>query len=319
MGRVRTALRAIERFFVGHGFPALVAFVLLFFAAGIGALLLVPAAPGGPGAFAAQFRLWCFGADPATGATRGLLVGLTFAEFAALMGIVAWFWREPLRAELRRGVRGFVGPAAGAGLLAALGAAGFLSLALEEPPRVDPEAFQARGLRLAIPAPDFQLVDHEGHPVRLSELRGKVVLLTAVYATCGLACPRIMGQAKRAVGTLGERQKDGLAVLGVTLDPARDGVPELAKMAAAQGVRAPLYRLLTGDSAEVNRVLDRLDVSRRRNPETGLLDHSNVFILVDRQGRIAYRFSLGELQEKWLGEGLKLLLAEPTATTALRD
>jgi protein SCO1 len=312
-------MRTLERFFGGHAFPALVIGVVASFALGTGVLLWIPPSLTGTGAFAETFRIWCFGADPKTGASNGLMVGITYFEFAALCLLVAVVWKEPLRAALRVGPRAFAVVAVGVVGITALAALGFVSLAADKPARVDPTVFQAEGLRISVPAPDFTLVDQTGAPVELAAQRGKVVLVTAVYATCGLACPRILGQARRAVASLSPREQEGLVVLGITLDPEHDTVEQLQKLAEAQSVRAPLYRLLTGAPAEVNRALDRFDVSRRKNEKTGLIDHSNLFVLIDHQGRIAYRFTLDEVQEKWLGQAMKLLLAEGAVTTARRD
>jgi len=52
-------------------------------------------------------------------------------------------------------------------------------------------------------------------------------------------------------------------------------------------------------------------VARQRDPKTGVIDHSNLFILVDRQGRVSYRLTLGSRQQQWLISALQVLLAEP--------
>ncbi|MNC96767.1 hypothetical protein D3C83_142260 [compost metagenome] len=62
--------------------------------------------------------------------------------------------------------------------------------------------------------------------------------------------------------------------------------------------------------------LDALGVARTRDPETGVIDHANLFVLVDRDGRVAYRFTLGERQERWLVQALRLLLAERRTATS---
>ena len=59
---------------------------------------------------------------------------------------------------------------------------------------------------------------------------------------------------------------------------------------------APLYNLVTGEADEVERVLDDMGVARQRDPETGIIDHASLFILVDRDGKVAYRLGLGERQ-----------------------
>ena len=43
---------------------------------------------------------------------------------------------------------------------------------------------------------------------------------------------------------------------------------------------------------------------------TRMIDHANLFLLLDREGRIAYRLSLGDQQERWLVTALQVLLRE---------
>lgn len=120
----------------------------------------------------------------------------------------------------------------------------------------------------------------------------------------------IMEQAKSAVARLTEEEQKEVAFVAVTLDPERDDPEALKRMADGQKVAAPRYHFLTGDSAEVNALLDRMGIERKRNEETGVIDHNNLFLVIDRQGRIAYRFSLGDLQEDWLVEAMRILCAE---------
>jgi protein SCO1 len=121
----------------------------------------------------------------------------------------------------------------------------------------------------------------------------------------------IMAQAKAAVAALTESQRRDLTVVGITLDPENDTPERLGDMARGQEVKAPLWNLVTGEPAKVERTLDLLSVARQRDPKTGVIDHSNLFILVDRAGRVAYRLTLGKQQQQWLVSALQVLLAEP--------
>jgi hypothetical protein len=82
--------------------------------------------------------------------------------------------------------------------------------------------FPAEALRTTSSPPPFVLVDHTGAPVSLAQLRGRVVILTGVYASCGYTCPMILGQAKRALAALTEEERAEVVVVGITLDPGRD-------------------------------------------------------------------------------------------------
>jgi protein SCO1 len=123
----------------------------------------------------------------------------------------------------------------------------------------------------------------------------------------------IMAQARRAVAQLTEIEQEQVRFLAVTLDPESDDQAALASMALGQRVSTPMFHLLSGEPAAVNRALDDMGIHRVWNEELRRIDHTNQFIVLDRNGFLAYRFSLGELQERWLVEALKLLIAEPEA------
>lgn len=311
------SLARVERFFSGWGFPVLALSVLGLFTMLVGVLVIWPAAPTGLGAMAEQFRAWCLDADPATGHASSAAVIAAVSELAVLMAIIGWFWRAPLKLAWATQKRG-VAVHFGAGALIVAGLTGWLA-ALDRPVPADPSVFPADALRTAVPAPDFTLVDQDGAPVKRSALEGHVVMVTGVYASCGLACPKILAQARRAVAALTDAEREDVVVLGITLDPERDDTKRLGDMARLQKVSAPQFRLLNGSVEDVNAALDAWGITRKRNPETGIIDHTNVFILVDRQGRVSYRFGLGELQEKWLTEGMRVLLSEPRNRTAMQE
>jgi len=170
--------------------------------------------------------------------------------------------------------------------------------------------FPARELRTANEPPPIRLTDQAGQPVDLAALRGKVVMLTAVYATCPHTCPIIMAEAKRVVAALSPNQRADLAVIAVTIDPAHDTPEVLARFADMHGLESPLWHLVTGEVSEVEQTLDRMGIARTRDPGTGVIDHANLLMLVDRGGRLAYSFTMGPKQEPWLRAALKQLLAE---------
>lgn len=296
-----------HRFFASFRFPAFALSLLVFYKLLLLTALLLPVGDDALGRFAEEFKTWCFGYDPATGKLQPAYVLMMLSEPVALAGILVLVWWGPL-AELWRSPRRGL-PFAGAALaIVVAGASAFGLLRTGTPEGELP--FPADRLRTSLPAPRLALTDHEGRPVSLDELRGRVVVLTGVYATCGYTCPMILGQAKRAVAALSPPERADVTMLAVTLDPERDGPAELARMAEGQGVSAPAFRLATGPAEEVNRVLDALQIARRRDPETGVIDHANLFVVVDRSGRVAYRFTLGERQERWLESALRLLVAE---------
>jgi protein SCO1/2 len=124
----------------------------------------------------------------------------------------------------------------------------------------------------------------------------------------------ILNQTKAAIAELTPEEREGLRVIAVTMDPERDNPDVLGELAKNHGMDSTLYHLVTGDPAEVEPLLDRMQIARQRDPETGIISHANLFLLIDREGRIAYRLGLGERQQRWLTSALRVLLREETVS-----
>jgi cytochrome oxidase Cu insertion factor (SCO1/SenC/PrrC family) len=309
MRHLGPAVLQLERFFGSWRFPALVLSVLLSFKLLALLVLLVPSAPGVFGAFAEEFKVWCFGYDPAKGTLESAYVGLTLAEPLVLGAVITAVWWRPLRRIVCDRPRAVLPYVAAAVAIVAIGSLALVA-SRRGGARAEEPAFPARALRTSLPPPQVELIDQEGAPVSLAAMRGRVVMLTGVYASCNYACPMILGQAKRAVAAVSPEERRDVTVVAVTLDPEHDGEESLARMAHAQGVEAPLFHLSWGPPANVARALDDLSIARSRDPATGIIDHPNVFVLVDRAGRVAYRLALGGVQERWLVDALRTLLRE---------
>lgn len=305
-------MSAVSRFLSGWGFPAFLISTLLFATSLLVLVLVFPAESTPFEQFSEDFKVWCFGYDPASGAMQWAYV-VSFISSPILLAVfTAMIWWEPLRVVRKEQPRRLLRAAGPAALLVATLAVvmGFVGAPSSGSADASELPFPAEALRTEYEPPAFAFVDQNGETVALEGLRDKVVVVTGVYGTCGLTCPMILGQARRVVGGLSEEQQRDVTVVAITLDPEHDTPETMGRMARAQGVEAPLFRLVSGDPAEVNGTLDRLGFARSRDPETGIIDHANLFLLIDRRGRIAYRFSLGEQQEEWLGEALELLVRE---------
>ncbi len=261
--------------------------------------------------FADEFKTWCFGYDPATKTFETAYLVMMIVNPVVIAGLVAGIWWKSL-CEVYRENKPAVYRTVSLTFTLALIMMASLAVLFKKPPSsfAAEMPFPAESLRTSYAARPISLVNQLGDPVQLAELKGKVILVTAVYATCGYTCPMIMAQTKRAVASLTESEQNDLRVLAITLDPTRDSTQVLAGMAAGQQIEAPTFQLLTGPPVEVERILDEYEFARSINPETGVIDHANLFILIDRSGRIAYRFTLGDRQEQWLITALRLLLNE---------
>ena len=306
-------LGAVYRFMTGGGFPAFALTVIAGYELLLIGLLVAPPAPAGLGGFAEEFRIWCFGYDPATGRFEWMYAIGVIGPPLMIAGLVTLVWWEPLRELIARPLA-LLRYALAAGLLVVASAAGLAMVAAS--PSAGELPFPAEALRTAQRAPDLPLVNQAGERIDLAEQRGRVVMLTAVYASCPHACPLILAQARRVIEELGPAEREDLRLVAVTMDPEHDAPDVLAELARLHELDLPLYNLVTGPPVEVERVLDEMGMTRRRDPETGVIDHPSLFVLIDREGKVAYRLTLGEQQERWLQSALRVLLAEAASPLA---
>jgi protein SCO1/2 len=311
MAKSSKRLEVLRNFLIGAAFPALALSLLVCWVVFLIAMLLAPSSASGLGAFAEDFRVWCFGYDPATGRTEVAYVMAMILPQFMIGAFIAFIWWEPLREVVKRPkvIARYLGAAA---LLVAGSSAGFALSASRAPSGELP--FPAEELRTAYEAPQFALTNQLRETVSLAEFQGNVVILTAVYASCPHTCPVILSQTKAAIAELSPEEREDLRVIAVTMDPENDSPDVLGKLAKNHGMQSPLYHLVTGDPAEVEPLLDRMQIARQRDPETGVISHANLFLLIDREGRIAYRLGLGERQQRWLTSALRVLLREEAAS-----
>jgi protein SCO1/2 len=82
-----------------------------------------------------------------------------------------------------------------------------------------------RGTMYGEPYPvahEIELTRANGSSFRLSEMRGKVVLLFFGYTSCPDVCPTTLAELKQALEKLGAEKAKQVQVLFVTVDPQRD-------------------------------------------------------------------------------------------------
>lgn len=289
---------------------------MFFYQIFLAVTIFAPIGDGLWGRFMTDFRVWCFGYDPASGSMEWTAAWIMLTEPLILQGIIIALWRKSLGEILRFRPLELV-PQLGAALATVACIAGsFLWMAAADALTAETiPPFPAERIRTTLQPPVIELINQHGDPVSLHDYAGKVVLMTGIYSTCGTACPMIMFQAKEVIAELSPEEQANLTVMAISLDPEGDTLESMAAAAKAYGMDAPEFQFLNGDPAQVNQILDGLSVARIPNEETGEIDHANMYFLIDAEGVIAYRFNLSDRHQAWLKEALQILLAESAART----
>ena len=159
------------------------------------------------------------------------------------------------------------------------------------------------------PAPEFTLTTQAGARLALRDLRGKVVAVTFVYASCTDTCPLLTAKIAGLQARLGREFGRRVFVTSVTVDPERDTPEVLKRYAQAHGANPAGWAFLTGSPEEIRDVRRRYGIYARKN-SGGDVDHTFLTSLIDSDGilRVQYlgvRFDPDEL----LGD-VKSLLRE---------
>lgn len=152
----------------------------------------------------------------------------------------------------------------------------------------DADEEETRGLVLdqPVPAPDFELTDHEGNPFRLSEHEGRVTAIFFGYTHCPDICPLTLMHMQDAAEELGEDADDAL-FLFISVDPERDTPEQMAKYVD----RADAEIIgLTGELEEMEEVWEAYDITVEiEEQEEGeyLINHSAQIWMLNQQGEAA--------------------------------
>jgi protein SCO1/2 len=177
---------------------------------------------------------------------------------------------------------------------------------------VDQPASRLAAIR---PAPDFALITQTGQPLRRSDLKGKVLLVSFIFTTCNGTCPATthrMAQVQQELKTRGLCKDDRVRLLSITLDPARDTPEVLRAYMKLYDVDATNWSFLTGPSDQIAKTLDAWSMWARPTAN-GQLDHPSRIFLVDSRGQIREIYNLSFLKPTWVAEDVELLLTEDAA------
>jgi protein SCO1 len=171
----------------------------------------------------------------------------------------------------------------GVGLLMVLAAVGWLA------PTLSAAAGEPNSLPRIGPAPEVSLTTQDGQRLSLKELRGKVVVLTFIYASCADTCPLLTAKLAGLQAALGADFGPKVFFLSITVDPERDTPAVLQRYAQAHGANLAGWAFLTGAPAEIRQVARRYGVYYRKTPR-GDVDHTFLTSLVDQSGTLRVQY-----------------------------
>ena len=167
---------------------------------------------------------------------------------------------------------------------------GWLFLWLIVAPAFFPSLGSAQSGSDPVAGGDFSLTDHNGKRFRLSDQRGKVILLFFGYTSCTEACPVILGRINSVFKQLGPERDKALAVF-VSVDPQRDTIPVLRDYVRYFSAHTVA---LTGSRDEIDAVVRqygaRYEIEKSASALGYHVNHTTDIYLIDRHGALNGRF-----------------------------
>jgi protein SCO1/2 len=174
-----------------------------------------------------------------------------------------------------------------------------------------------RILDVGNPVPDFTMTTQDGKQLSLSDLRGKVVVLTFIYTRCPLPdfCPLM----DRKFAELADKLRNSPAraeevrLLSVSFDPEHDTPEVLRKHAAIQGAQPPLWTFAVASHPELGKVAGPLGLVY--GPTQNEILHNLSTAVIDPEGKLA-RLDAGTAGKSWTpSDLLKTIRAHTSALT----
>lgn len=159
-------------------------------------------------------------------------------------------------------------------------------------------------------ASEFALRDAlSGRLVRMSEQRGRVVVLTFLESRCSTACPLIAGQLSRALRALPAADRSRVVALAISANP-RDDTRKSVQAFLSRHRAGGQIRYLNQPDAELRRVWDEYQVLS--SAESGDADtHSAPVRIYSRTGRwLATQHAGLDLSARNLVHDITLALAD---------
>jgi protein SCO1/2 len=139
---------------------------------------------------------------------------------------------------------------------------------------------------------DFSLIDQSGRAFTRKDLAGKIVVVNFVFTSCSAVCPYVNAQMEK-VQKLTAAQSD-VRLLSLTMDPADDTAPVLAKYGQGFGQDPSRWSFLTGSETEMQRLVGASFLPPDTTGEFGYMPgnfaHTQRIALVDAKGRLVEYF-----------------------------
>lgn len=143
-------------------------------------------------------------------------------------------------------------------------------------------------------APDFEFTNLDGETVTLENTNGKVRLMYYFFSNCRDVCPPttyFLSEIQTELVNQGRFGKD-TAFLQITIDPENDTVERLKEYSSGYHADYSGWYFLRGEESYTHQIAQQYQVGVQKLGDADFV-HSNLYILIDKEGNIRHIYPLG--------------------------
>ena len=137
--------------------------------------------------------------------------------------------------------------------------------------------------------PNFAMIDQHGEFLQIRQLQGSAFVLNFIFTRCTVPtmCPASSTRMADMQDAAREAELKGLRFVSITFDPDFDSPGILNQYADGYGMESENFHLLTMSQIVVDDLLRQFGILTME--EDGTINHTMATLLVDANGRVAYR------------------------------
>ena len=163
------------------------------------------------------------------------------------------------------------------------------------------------------PAPSFSLTTQDKAPLKLVDLRGKVVAVTFIFTTCKDTCPVLTAKLVGVQRKLAADVSPNIAFVAISLTPKHDTPDVLKAYANAHNADLSRWSFLTGDAKQIQALAKQYGVFVKAKKSADDVDHGFLTSIIDHAGVIRVQYMGVRFEPNELLADLQALVEEATA------
>lgn len=154
---------------------------------------------------------------------------------------------------------------------------------------------------------DYVLTNSDGNEVRLSDFRGKPLLISMIFTSCHHICPTTTKHIDAARSAAAEALgAESFKIVSIGFDTAKDSPDAMRAFAREQGINADNWQFLSTTANTIDALSHNLGFQFFPSPRG--FDHLNQLTIIDRDGQVYSQVYGMRFELPWLVEPLKQLV-----------